>query len=38
MLNFLFYILSFNSTSRSENELAMYISDKYKPKNSSSEI
>lgn len=38
MLDFLFDILRFNSTSGSENELAMYISDKYKPKNSSSEI
>jgi acetylornithine deacetylase len=31
-------ILRYDSTSGSENELAMYISDKYKPKNSSSEI
>lgn len=38
MLNFLLDILRFNSTSGSENELAMYISDKYKPKNANSEI
>lgn len=38
MLDFLLDILRFNSTSGSENELAMYIFDKYKPKNSSSEL
>lgn len=38
MIDFLLDIMRFNSTSGSENELAMYISDKYKPKNSSSEI
>lgn len=38
MLNFLLDILRFDSTSGSENELAMYISEKYKPKNSYSEI
>jgi acetylornithine deacetylase len=38
MIDFLLDILRFNSTSGSENELAMYIFDKYKPKNSSSEL
>lgn len=38
MIDFLMDILHFNSTSGSENELAMYISEKYKPKNSSSEL
>lgn len=38
MLNFLLDILRFDSTSGSENELAMYISEKYRPKNSYAEI
>jgi len=38
MENFLLDILRFNSTSGSENELAKYIFEKYKPENSSVEI
>lgn len=38
MIDFLMDILRFNSTSGSENELAMYISEKYKPANADLEI
>jgi acetylornithine deacetylase len=38
MIDFLMDILRFDSTSGSENELAMYITEKYKPKNSILEI
>lgn len=38
MIDFLMDILRFNSTSGSENELAMYISEKYKPANANIEI